>query len=604
VKKVAIVLIIISAVVVGYLTLRPEEPPPVPVVRDDVTLRSTSAGEVVGFIGDHGARVWLGIPFAEPPVGELRWRAPQRPEPWEGVRESLAIGQLCPQMQSLLSGQDDDPESNVAGSEDCLYLNVYAPANATKLPVMLWLHGGGNSIGHGGSYNGARLATAEDVVVITINYRLAHLGWFSHPALETGFPADDSGNYGTLDMIRALTWTRDNIAAFGGDPDNVTVFGESAGATDTMTMVASPLAEGLFHRAIVQSGGLYLTPMRRARNHPDDGGHEMSSEQIVSHLLVNDGRAADLTTASALQEDMATVDLRDYLYSKSADELFVMFDNTGFGMINVPEVFGDGYVLPAEFAEDVLSDTAMHNSVPIILGTNRDEPSLFMVQDPQHVETFLWIFPRLKDEARYLRAVKYGALAWKERGVDSLATYLTASGNPNVYAYRFDWDEEGSVMGYDLSTALGAAHALEIAFVFGNFTEGLGLGFLYEASDEKEALSQSMMSYWTQFAYSGDPGRGRNGNEVEWLPWGTDGKTSIILDTPSDQGISMMSDLVSKDSIKKQLNDDTEMADQLERCTFYVRTFRWSGDFVQSEYDSLGSEGCSAYDPEDLDGFL
>ena len=323
----------------------------------------------------------------------------------------------------------------------------------------------------------------------------------------------------------------------------------------------------------------------------------------MNHLLVNDGTVADLRTAEARQDDMASANLRDYLYSKSIDELFSMFDKTGFGMINVPEVLGDGYVLPASSPEEILSDPDKHNSVPIILGTNRDEPSLFMAQDPQHLETFLWIFPRLKDEDRYLRAVKYGALAWKERGVDSLASYLAASGNPHVYAYRFDWDEEGSVMGYDLSKALGAAHALEIAFVFGNFTEGLGLGYLYDASEEKDVLSNSMMSYWTQFAYTGSPGTGRDGSEVEWLSWGTDGKSAIILDTPSDQGIFMMDEVVTKATIKTALAADSEITDPLERCTLYVRAFRRSGDFDQAEYDNLGPEGCSAFDPADLDGF-
>lgn len=602
-KKAAIVLIVISAVVVGYFVLRPTQPALQPALRNDATLRTTTAGDVVGFIGDHGAQVWLGIPFAKPPVGDLRWRTPRPPEPWEGARETLAVGNICPQMASLLSGDGLNPTRKVAGAEDCLYLNVYAPANSSELPVMFWLHGGGNSIGHGGSYNGARLATARDVVVVTINYRLAHLGWFSHPALKTGLPSDDSGNYGTLDMIRALQWTRDNITAFGGDPNNVTVFGESAGATDTLTMVASPLAAGLFHRGIVQSGGLRITPMSTAQNYASDGGHEMSSREIVNHLLVNDGTVADLRTAQARQEDMQPPDLRDYLYSKSVEELFSMFDTSMFGMINTPDVLGDGYVLPASNAEEILSDPDKHNSVPMILGTNRDEPSLFMARNPEYVDTFLWIFPRLKDEASYLRAVKYGALAWKERGVDSLATYLTASGNPNVYAYRFDWDEEGSMMGYDLSKALGAAHALEIAFVFGNFTEGLGLGYLYDASEAKDALSDSMMSYWTEFAYTGNPGTGRDGKDPQWLSWGTDGKSSIILDTVSDQGIFMMSDVVSKASIKLAIVEDPEIADQRERCTYYVRSFRWSGDFIQDEYDNLGSQGCSAYDPADLDGF-
>ena len=166
--------------------------------------------------------------------------------------------------------------------------------------------------------------------------------------------------------------------------------------------------------------------------------------------------------------------------------------------------------------------------------------------------------------------MKYGALAWKERGVDSLANYMTAAGNPNVYAYRFDWDEEGSVMGYDLSVALGAAHALEIPFVFGDFEGGLGLGYLYGDSPGKEALSDSMMSYWTQFAISGDPGSGRDGNEVAWLSWGSDGMRSILLDTLEDQGIRMSPDEVTRDSIKAAIAGDPEITDQRERCRLYL----------------------------------
>ena len=153
--------------------------------------------------------------------------------------EALAPGSMCPQFETVLTGADPG-SGQVIGAEDCLYLNIWSPPNARDLPVMFWIHGGGNTIGEGGSFSGARLATAHNLVVVTINYRLGVFGWFNHPALQTGDPADDSGNYGTLDMIRALEWTRDNIAPFGGDPGNVTLFGESAGARDTLAMMASP----------------------------------------------------------------------------------------------------------------------------------------------------------------------------------------------------------------------------------------------------------------------------------------------------------------------------------------------------------------------------
>jgi para-nitrobenzyl esterase len=604
-KKFAIALILISVAVVGYFVLFTEEPAAPPVVaRDDVTLRHTSAGDVVGFIDRHGARAWLGLPYAEPPVDARRWRTPEPVQPWTGVREALSVGRACPQLKSFLGDGSGAPDSVIDGAEDCLYLNIWSPANARDLPVMFWIHGGGNSIGHGGYYNGATLATSQDVVVVTINYRLGPLGWFSHPALDRGNPEDDSGNYGTLDVIRALEWTRDNIAEFGGDPGNVTVFGESAGAFDTLAMMASPLAAGLFHRAIVQSGGYSPTELAKARRYASEGGHPLSAPEIVNRLLVADGTAADAAQASTFQTDMGRESLREYLYGKSAEEIFSALNEQSFaGMINTPALFNDGHVLPAMSPEAIFSSAENHNMVPVILGTNRDEPALFMAMVPENLDMFLWVFPRLKDEESYLRSVRYGALAWKARGVDSLASYMRAAGNPNVYAYRFDWDEEGSTFGYDLSKALGAAHGLEIAFVFGSFDRASSaLGDIYAASEGRDGLSASMMSYWSQFARTGDPGRGRDGAETEWLAWGEDGQRSIVLDTVQDHGIRMMDQEVTMAGIKAELAADTSIDDPRERCRLYVATFNWTG-FDRAEYDSFGPDGCADYDPSEFSPF-
>jgi len=604
-KRLAIALILLSVAVVGYFvffTVEPEAPPPPQ--RDDVTLRRTTAGEVVGFIDRHGTRAWMGIPYAEPPNGNLRWRAPEPPLPWTGVKEAIAASDICPQMKSALSGGAGEPDSLIAGSEDCLYLNIWSPVNARNLPVMFWIHGGGNSIGDGGSYNGATLAAKRNVVVVTINYRLGPFGWFAHPDLARGNPLDDSGNYGTLDAIRALEWTRDNISVFGGNPGNVTVFGESAGAFDTLAMMASPLARGLFHRAIVQSGGFTATPMVEASSYADEGGHAMSAREIVNHLLVSDGTVPDLAAARTYQTDMGPGRLREYLYAKTPDEVFQVFADSGFGgMINAPNNFGDGTVLPAMTTEEIFSDPENHNMVPVILGTNRDEVALFMAMSPENLDRFLWIFPRLKDEQGYRRNVHYGSKAWKESGVDSLADYMTLAGNPNVYAYRFDWDEEGSFMGYDLSKAFGAAHALEIPFVFGDFDSGISaLGDFYTTSEGKDALSDSMTSYWTQFAITGEPGRGRDGKEVPWLAWGTDGQHSLILDTMQDGGIRMTDEEVTIAALKAELAADTSITDPEERCRLYVTTFR-RGGFDRAEYEQFGPDGCADYHPDTFPRF-
>ena len=600
-RKTSIVIIVIAVFVIagGFLYIRNLPESKAPPVRDDTTIRNTESGEVVGFIDSHGARAWMGIPFAQPPRGDLRWRAPRPPVRSGEVIEALAAGPICPQFETILSG--GDPESGaVIGAEDCLYLNIWSPPNARNLPVMFWIHGGGNTIGHGGSFIGANLATTHDLVVVTINYRLGIFGWFNHPALQTGDPMDDSGNYGTLDMIRALEWTRDNIAAFGGDPGTVTVFGESAGAFDTLQIMASPRAAGLFHRAIVQSGGFGAADPAEGSNFTDAGGHDYSGPELVNRLIAADALANANQAPRQLQESWTDAAIREYLYGKSAADIFVVFDGGGFGMIDLPAGFTDGHVLPNGRATQVFSDTANYNAVPVILGSNRDEPTLFMARDPRYVDNTLGIFYSLKDEDTYKRFARYGARAWKADGVDQLAVTMAASGNPDVYAYRFDWDEEPSMLGYDLSVAIGAAHALEIGFVFGEFN-GLGLGYLYPHDENQQSLTASMMSYWAEFAYTGNPGTGRDGTQVPWLPWGQDGRTSIILDTPTDGGIRMDDEVVTYQTVKEELLADTGFKQQQDHCAVYVRLFfRQTELFDDAEYAAIG---CDAYPPEDFPRF-
>ncbi len=602
-KKAAIILIIVASVIVIGVNwfLSSLTAPLPPAERDNTTLRSTEAGEVVGFIDTFGARAWMGVPFAKPPIGNLRWQAPEPPLKAASVIEALAPGSMCPQFASVLSTIVENPlsadidGSRLVGDEDCLYLNVWSPPNARKLPVMFWIHGGGNSIGHGGTYIGAGLATAHNVVVVTINYRLGILGWFNHPALHHGDPADDSGNYGTLDVVRALEWTRDNISQFGGDPDNVTVFGESAGAVDTLAMMASPLAKGLFHRAVSQSGGFAVTSLAQAQNYVDEGGHHTSARELTNQLLVLDGIADDTAGARTFQEDWSNAEIRDYLYGKSAEDIFRVLDGGGFGMTDTPEIFGDGYVLPDLTTDEIFSSLSNYNAVAVILGTNRDEPSTFMALNPAYMETTFGIFASLKDADSYRRQVHYGARSWKVRGVDRLAEAMVASGHRDVYAYRWDWDEESSVLGYELDLALGAGHGLEIAFVFGEFERGLGLGIIYPDDEDQWALSKSMTSYWAEFAHSGDPGRGRSGTEVPWLAWGEDGKSSIILDSPGDGGIRMDDEVVSYASLKAEIVADSSFADAAERCATYVRNIRRTDAWDRDEYDEAG---CRAYAPE------
>ena len=197
---------------------------------------------------------WQGIPYARPPVGKLRWKAPKTPKAWKGILETKSFSEKCSQF---------DLNGNFNGSEDCLYLNVWRPATQEKdLPVYVWIYGGGNSVGSYSDSNiyGDRLAANANMVVVTISYRLGPMGWFIHECLEDDDPANSSGNYGTLDIIDSLKWVKKNIKEFGGNPGNVTIAGESAGGTNVLSLLISPIAKGLFHKAISQSGSLSFPP--------------------------------------------------------------------------------------------------------------------------------------------------------------------------------------------------------------------------------------------------------------------------------------------------------------------------------------------------------
>ena len=598
-RKIAIGLIVVLliALLVIYFLQPEEEPVEEPIVAEPTTSRLTTEGEYVGFMDSNGSRAWVGIPFAAPPVEELRWVEPQPPDPHSGIRQALTFGDPCIQFSNPTLRNSDEVVEGVVGSEDCLYLNIWSPPNSIDAPVMFWIHGGGNSVGEAGTYNGSVIAATHKVVVVTTNYRLGLLGWFNHPDV-LALSEQQSGNFGILDLIRALEWVRDNIRSFGGDPNNVTVFGESAGGYNALALMASPQAGGLFHRAISQSGGFDAQDPTEGYMLSSEGGHSNSSREIVNRLLIIDNLAESEQEATELQATLSPPELSEYLKSKPASAIYATLQSGGgFGMIDFPNGFGDNMVLPMATASETFSNTSNYNNVPVILGTNRDEPSLFMLQDPEFTDTLLGVFPTLKDENDYLRVVYYGAQAWKARGVDGIATAMTSGGHKDVYAYRFDWDEEASSIFFNLQVALGAGHAMEIPFVFGSFSGDNMLAGFYPNDDAQFALSKSIMSYWTEFAYSGSPARGRDGTEVEWTPFDENGDTSIILDTAADGGIRMMDKLVTYEAVREELVNDQSFNDNDLRCRTYIRNLRGTSVYLESD---LSDMGCDHVDPDQV----
>lgn len=571
-------------------------------VADPESRRTTTAGALVGAVGEYDNNVWLGIPYAQPPVGDLRWRAPQPPAQWYGTRQALTFGPPCTQYASTLGGVTSAAPGTPVGSEDCLYANVYAPrfppdavpSGDAQLPVMVWIHGGGNTIGEARFYNGGHLAVSGDVVVVTLNYRLGPFGWFRHAALRAGAAndLDRSGNFGTLDLIRGLDWVRENIAAFGGDPDNVTIFGESAGGQNVFSLLLSPPAKGLFHRAIVQSGGLWFSDTDKAENPtthrlPEEAG---SSNEAIARLMVADDLAADREAALARVKSMPPAELAKYLRAKSAFDVLLGYEPQPWsGMIQMPKVFRDGFVLPAGDPMQVLSTPGEHNDVPVMLGTTRDENKLFMFGDPRWVSRTLWIFWRLRDERMYNLTAEYLAKNWKAVGVDEPAAALLASQKSGVYAYRFDWDEEPTILGADLAVMLGASHGFEIPFVFGHFDLGKEGNRIYTAENEvgRKELAFKMMSYWAAFAHDGSPGRGRGGDLPPWSPWDNstpEAMKFIVLDTVAGGGVRMSPDSVTSAGVVAAVAEDPRLATAKDQCGVLYALNKWSRALTDADY--------------------
>jgi para-nitrobenzyl esterase len=532
------------------------------------TARSISTGKLVGYVDQGtGAYAWKAIPFAAPPVGELRWRAPRPPQAWQGERVSTKPAPWCPQILSALDGVDKARIGQIVGQEDCLYLDVYTPpmaadaASAARLPVMMWIHGGSNTWGRAEQYDGSALAARFNVVVVVVQYRLGPLGWLALDKVREGgtLPEDASANFGTLDHIRALEWIRDEIGAFGGDASRVTVFGESAGGHNVAALLASPRAKGLFQRAIVQSGSFRSTPLAEAEGLEGD---RADSARVVAPKIVGQGKPV---TGEALRAaPMAAV--------------FAAYDTSREGY-DPPRVIADGVVLPAAGVSSNLGTPDAYNSVPVITGTNRDEMKLFNALNPQLTKSLFGLFPVARDKDFYEAAAAYPSRMWRVNAVDTPAAAMTNGGAEAVWAYRFDWDEEGSLLFTDLGQLLGAGHSLEIPFVFGHF-KLLGnfdkYAFTKGNAPDRIVLSDSMMSYWVNFATTGKPGRGVKGDLPEWKAWSNaPGKERLmIFDTPKGGGVRMSKDQESAARIIADIKADPTLKTDAQRCEIIKRTAR------------------------------
>lgn len=520
---------------------------------------------------------WLGIPYAQAPMGSLRWKAPRSLENENDQVKAIEFSNPCPQVESI--SIDKKGEGEFLGSEDCLFLNIFAPKNIgsdKKLPVMFWIHGGGNTSGEAGSYDFSKLAAAHDLVIVSINYRLGFLGWFYHPsfAATSNDQGDKSGNFGTLDQIMALKWVRKNIEDFGGDKNNVTIFGESAGGHNVFALLSSPLAKGLFHKAISQSGATNSFSTKEASQFFDNKESSLltSSKEVISKLLVASGKSKDSFEANIAQESMNEFKLMEEMQSIELGEIFKVYkeieNSKQAGKKMIPRVLSDGYVLPKRGLK--YNKKSYYNDVPVIFGTNRDETKLFAAMQSDYSTSVFNRLVIIRNQEMYDLTANYASNNWKISAVDNPARAMISSGKQDVFAYRFDWDEQGKLLWMDFSKIFGAAHVMEIPFITGTM-KLLGIErFMFNNENLPDAirLSIAMQSYWAEFAYNGSPGKGRDNSLPAWSSWSTSGDKIMILDSENDQGIVMKDFELNRLDEFKRLYADSRIKKEKTKCRF------------------------------------
>ncbi|QBB72282.1 carboxylesterase family protein [Pseudolysobacter antarcticus] len=468
----------------------------------------TSVGKLQGKVED-SLHVFKGIPYALPPVGAARWTPPAAQPAWTGIKKADDFGPACIQPATLVPNlytSDIKPTS-----EDCLTLNIWAPAQATKAPVFVWIHGG--ALVKGASkerlYDGAKLA-AQGVIVVSINYRLGVLGYLAHPELSAESKRGISGNYGLLDQIEALRWVKANIAAFGGDPANVTIAGESAGGLSVMYLMASPDARGLFAKAIAESAYMISTPELKQSRHG-----EFAAEAIGQKVAAALG-APTLTALRALDANKLTEAAAAAGYSP-------------FGTI-------DGQILPKQLVE--VFDRHEQAPVPLLAGFNSGEirsltflspPKLASATEYETVirdryldlaDDFLRHYPAAQMQESIFATTRDALYGWT---AEHLVRQQTALGQP-AFLYFFDH-------GYDAADAanLHAFHASEIPYVFGTAGRAPPLWPKVPATSREARMSDAMIGYWTSFARSGKP---HATNEADWPAFGTTHAYMNFADTP------------------------------------------------------------------------
>ncbi|MCX7173063.1 MAG: carboxylesterase family protein [Proteobacteria bacterium] len=550
---------------------------PAPEYRDTTYGKIQGVNDAVG----SGTYFWKGIPFAKPPVGALRWKAPVDPDSWSATLATTKFGNACVQYGRLYGpGSNNTYDATIGttlntavGNEDCLTLNIWRPATAdTNLPVIFFIYGGSDVSGYTADpvYNGANLAKTANAVVVTANYRVGLFGWLNLPQLKSGSSAnDDSGNFGTLDNIKALKFINANISNFGGNAANVTIMGQSAGAINVYALMVSPqtLGANMFHRAIAISGGISLAselpPGSIATLNPPST-YLAQGNALLYNLLIADGKATDTTSAQSYVATQSSTQIADYMRAKTPSDIFtVLLTKLAAVGLSSSGPIPEGTVVPPDPIAAMAA--GKYNKVPLMVSNTRDEAKLFAA--------FLALSPVLggqpglivSDATRFSMMYNFNPDAAPTLKVTDLINpiylpvttpstgynaktdllnsifFIASRDNvlnalklqqSNIWYYQFNWAQEPAPW----NDVYGAAHAFDLAFLFGNFGPSLFSNAANGTANQsgRLALSNAMMSAVGAFAAAGDPNNAALG--VTWPTW----PKKLIFDaTQTNKNISV-----------------------------------------------------------------
>lgn len=526
---------------------------------DTSLVKTVQSGKIKGHRDSKNkALEWLGIPYAQAPVKDLRWKAPQRVKNWKETRDASKPGKQAIQLSN----------GKVTGAEDALNLDVVRPdSKKKKLPVIVYIHGGNNQTGSAQEIKGNSFVNDLDAVYISVNYRLGALGFNPLQALKTGTAEENSGNFSLLDIAAALDWVKENVETFGGDKNNITLAGFSAGGRDVIASLISPIFKGKFNKAISFSGGMTLS---------DETASQETFAKAIAPLAVQDGIKANETEAQAwLQSDSKEV--KDYLYKLDAKRLAGLMGNAGIRMSVFPHLYKDGTVIPKEgFA------TKTYNDVPLMLVSGTDEFSMFAAGDPYFQEDFKSgdLFKDPEKTAEFTYAKKYGGQLYRISNTIDSTRQMDGKYQSNIYVGQIYYGDNAEVTP-DLTKTLGSFHGIFEPMLQkpSNYQDYIGDYFQTQGSRD---MSQAFKTYLKAFLADGNPNQK---GLISWEPWTSNGEVLTIDATKDKSNIKATRDTQIAQDVLNQMDADTSISQESkDYLNHNVLNGRWFSQPIDEQY--------------------